>query len=157
MCYPRVVFEELVSEPKLTDNCSEGEKIYKMSCLNTQHESIECFYCHQIYETQEELSIHAYIHSSRDEQSFPVFALREIPRKKKPFLEDFRTVNGRFHFPVLGPLKRKIPAKEVLKTNPSKVQKRSPKTTRSDNVNTVKVRSDSTDSGNYSDESTRSE
>ncbi|GFU43011.1 hypothetical protein NPIL_390071 [Nephila pilipes] len=113
---------------------------------------MECFYCHQKYETPRELSIQFYIHSSHDEQPFPVFELHVLPQKKNSILEDFRSMNGGFDFPIVKPSKCEIPATEVSKTNSSKVQKGSLNASRCD---TDEVRySSRRDSGNYSGEST---
>ncbi|GFT63052.1 hypothetical protein NPIL_633981 [Nephila pilipes] len=116
---------------------------------------MECAKCKQVYETQRELSIHSHIHSSCDELSFPVFELRHVTEKKTPILEDFRSMTGRFDFPVVKEIKHKIPSTEVSKTNSSKVTRGILNASRCDNVNSDEIRYGSTkDSGNYSSEST---
>ncbi|GFS29592.1 hypothetical protein TNIN_159481 [Trichonephila inaurata madagascariensis] len=132
----------------------------------------ECLCCNQEYKTAKELFIHEFLHFDNVEP-FNVFQLRKLPPKGKPILEDFRTENGIFYFPISKPLKRKIAKVENFSKSPRSIENATSshsillsnfKKSRNQNEGLhgiydirIKVNPSSRDSGNETDNSSTSE
>ncbi|GFU89377.1 hypothetical protein TNCV_1783591 [Trichonephila clavipes] len=132
----------------------------------------ECLCCNQEYNTAKELFIHEFLHFDNVEP-FDVFQLKKLLPKAKPILEDFRTENGKFYFPISKPLKRKIVTVENFSKSPQSMENVTPshsilpsnfKKSRNQNEGIhgiydigIKVNPSSRDSGNETDNSSTSE
>ncbi|GFT57609.1 hypothetical protein NPIL_222321 [Nephila pilipes] len=73
---------------------------------------MECFFCKQRYESARELSIHTFLHSGCDEQTYPVVEMRILKNRRNRILDRYLE-DGKFDFPIVKRVKPEIPATEA--------------------------------------------